>query len=133
MYPDPNKLVNLTKEELLKVEGIGDIVAEEYLNFFASPMDKDLYCQFFLMSNTTWTKVNKDLPTVVITGSFSKSREEISIELEQLGFTVGNHLSKRGGCVLLVGDNPGKKAKEGAMYDVPIFTSIEDLKEEYLS
>lgn len=133
MYPNPNKLVNLTKEELLKVEGIGDIVAEEYLNFFASPMDKDLYYQFFVMANTTWTKVNKDLPTVVITGSFSKSREVISTELEQLGFTVGSHLSKRGGTVLLVGENPGKKVKEGEMYNVPIFTSIEDLKEKYIS
>lgn len=132
MYPDPNKLVNLTKEELLKVEGIGDIVAEEYLNFFSSPMDKDLYCQFFLMTNTTWVKVNKDFPTVVITGSFSKSREVISTELEQLGFTVSSHLSKSGGTILLVGENPGKKAREGAMYGVPIFTSIEDLKEKYI-
>lgn len=132
MYPDPNKLVNLTEEELLGIEGIGNIVAEEYLNFFSSPMDKDLYCKFFLMSNTTWTKVNKDLPTVVITGSFGKGREEISTELEQLGFTVGSHLSKRGGIVLLVGENPGKKAKEGELYSVPIFTSIETLKEKYL-
>ena len=131
MYPDPDKLVNFNKEELLKVEGIGDIVADEYIRFFSSPADKDLYTPFFRKYSKTQVNSNQDLPTVTITGSFPRSREEITKELEQLGFIVSSHLSKRGGCVLLVGENPGKKAKEGKLYGIPIFTSIEDIKEKY--
>ncbi len=107
-----NEYVDLTKEELLKIDGIGEEMAESFLEFMRVNRDTVLKLQEIVNPIPSKREEAVDNPfkgkTVVITGTLSRSRDEIKETLERLGAKVTNSVSKKTD-YLLYGENAGSK------------------------
>lgn len=112
-------LSQATKEEILKVEGVGEATADEVYNFFQNEKNKVILDRFFqhgiglqeVVENTNQQLAGK---TFVITGSFDISRDEIKQQIEALGGKVAGSVSKKTDYVFAGSEAGSKltKAKE---------------------
>ena len=113
-YGDIDKLAKATLEELVEVEDIGDKIAESLINWFA----KDEHRQIIEELKTAGLKFevdrseenqNEDLlqsKSFVVSGVFSKSRNEIKELIEKFGGKNTSSISGKTDFVL-AGDNMG--------------------------
>src|SRR5574344_83045 len=120
-------LVDVSFEDLISIDGIGEQMANSFLEFFR--VNREFVLKLFSILNPTFTKKEeaKDNPfknkTVVITGTMSKSRDEIKLFLEDLGAKVSSSVSKKTD-FLIYGEDAGSK------YDKAIELGIEILTED---
>lgn len=102
-----DNIFNLTYNDLVELEGIGDQIAREVMQFLN--INKDLIL-FFCQKNFHFYFKNKDksFVNVVLTGRFSKSRSEVTTILEKKNFFVQNNIliNTR---MLIVGKKPSLK------------------------
>jgi DNA ligase (NAD+) len=104
-------LAHATLDQLLRVEGIGTVVAESVLGWFADPDNQELLEKFErsgvipqFNSTANGRLANR---VYVITGSLERgSRDEIADELRALGATVKDAVT-RDTTAVIVGDKPG--------------------------
>jgi DNA ligase (NAD+) len=104
-------LRHATLDELLAVDGIGTIVAESLLAWFADPDNADLLAKFHDLGvrPQTFEVVRGKLSgvTFVITGTLAMgTRDEVAAKLEALGAKEQKTVSKDT-TYLIVGEDPG--------------------------
>ena len=127
-------LMNATEEDLSNIYDIGEIIADNIVNYFNEEKNiieinklKELGINMiYLGRDIKDENINITNKTFVITGSLSKDRNEIKEIIESFGGKVTSSVSKKTD-VVIVGDSPGSK------YDKAIELGIEIWDEEKLN
>ncbi len=113
-----NKLAQASEDELLKVEGIGEIVAESVVSWFSNPENISLLDKF---KNVGFEAIEVKLKNqsltnqyFVISGTLTKfDREEAADVIRSMGGVFQSSVGKDT-TFLVIGDNPGKSKIEKA-------------------
>lgn len=109
-------LYHIKKEELLKIEGLGDKISESISQFFNNPENIDtietMKREGFEIKNPDYLETPEKLPlsglTFVITGTLPESRDNVKRIIESHGGRVSSSVS-RSTDYLVVGEEPGSK------------------------
>ncbi|MBQ2677951.1 MAG: NAD-dependent DNA ligase LigA, partial [Firmicutes bacterium] len=119
---DWDRMQNLTVEELTSIEGIGQVMAENYTAFFSDPENTDKVGQLLneIEFETEQTEVSDQLAgkTFVITGSLNHfdNRDALKEYIESLGGKTSGSVSGKTSYLINNDINSGssknKKAKE---------------------
>ncbi len=121
-------LVDITFEDLTSIDGIGEQMANSFLEFMR--VNKNIVLKLFdiLSPKVTIKEEAKDNPfknkTIVVTGTMSKSRDEIKLFLENLGAKVNSSVSKKTD-FLIYGEDAGSKYDKALELGVAILTEDE--------
>ena len=125
-----------TKEEIIAIEGFGEIIADSVTQFFALPEVAELVEEFRESGvNLTYTGpkkavvANKDSiwqgKTVVLTGKLTTyTRPEATAMIERLGGKVTGSVSKKTDW-LVAGEDAGSKLTKAQALDIPVWTEAE--------
>jgi DNA ligase (NAD+) len=120
-------VMKATKEDFLKIDGIGEKVAESIETFFGKEKNKDLIRNLqelgIKLQKTENTKISSKLEnkTFVITGTLSKPRTEIETIIKSMGGKTSSSVSKKT-TYLICGENPGSKFDKATQLGVIILT-----------
>ena len=121
-------LVDVSFEDLISIDGIGEQMANSFLEFFRVNRQFVLKLFDILKPKVTIKEEAKDNPfknkTVVITGTMSKSRDEIKLFLEDLGAKVSSSISKKTD-FLIYGEDAGSKYDKAIEFGIEILTEDE--------
>ena len=130
-YKYLDNLILATKEDLIKIKDIGDIVSDSIVSYFHDSKNIDNieklrklninfeYNQKETQNNFLYGK------KIVVTGSLNKyTRKEIENLIETNGGNTSYSVSKVTDYVI-VGDNPGSKKDKAKEFNVPILTEDE--------
>ena len=119
-----DKFLEASKEELLAIDGIGEEMAESYIEFVNVNRDRVERLLEYIELNMP-QEVSADSAfsgkTVVLTGSMSKPRGEIKAMLESLGAKVSGSVSKKTDFVIY-GEDAGSKLKKANELGVATIT-----------
>ncbi|NPA04195.1 MAG: NAD-dependent DNA ligase LigA [Epsilonproteobacteria bacterium] len=121
----------VSKEELEKIEGIGEKMANSITEFVKVNKAKIEKLLEYIHPTPPTKKVKSSHLTgkkIVLTGKMSLPREKIKERLESLGAKVVNSVSK-GVDLLFYGENPGSKLKKAKELGIKILPQEELLKE----
>lgn len=131
-----NKLITLTKEQLLEIDEVGETIAESVLNFFADTENKLLVERLakaglnFELSEEQLQNASEKLKglSIVISGVFTKhSRDEYKTMIEQHGGKNSGSISGKTNYVL-AGENMGpEKLKKAQSLGVKLLNEEEFL------
>ncbi len=124
------QISQVDEEDLLKVKGIGEIVAKAVTRWFRNEQNKDLLRR--LKEHVTVERVENpkkggalEGQTVVVTGTLEhSSRDEAKALVQKAGGTVSGTVSKKTTFVL-AGENPGSKFDTAKKLGVPIVSERE--------
>ena len=109
------KFLELTKDELIAIEGFGEEMANSYIDFIEVNKDKILHLLKYITINYPKEQESKESPfsgkTVVLTGTMDKPRSKIKEILEELGAKVTSSVSKKTDFVIYGEDAGSKLAK----------------------
>jgi len=114
-------------EDLNSVEGIGEIVADAFVEFFKEPRNNEVLDQLLSeIEVTPMEAVKRDTPvagkTVVFTGALEKmTRDQAKAMAERLGAKVSGSVSKKTD-YLVAGPGAGSKLAEAKKHDVAVLT-----------
>ncbi|MCI8631330.1 MAG: NAD-dependent DNA ligase LigA [Firmicutes bacterium] len=136
---DWERIKNITREELIEIDGIGSIMADNYRAFFDNPekrrIAEDIYKQVIIEREFEADgEENSDIAgrTFVVTGSLSyfKNRDELKELITKLGGKVAGSVSKKTDYLInndiASGSSKNKSAKENG---VPIITEEQFIAE----
>jgi len=121
-------IVDVTFEELIKIDGFGEQMANSFLEFIR--VNKEIVLKLFEIIKPTITQKieaqdnifkNK---TVVITGTMSKSRNEIKELLENLGAKISSSVSKKSDFVIF-GEDAGSKYNKALELNIKLLSENE--------
>ncbi len=117
-----DKAVSLTKEELVEIDGIGDIMAEAYVSFFNDEIKRgeaeDVRAMVYLDETEEVTDDFLSGMTFVVTGALNHfaNRNELKTEIEKAGGKVAGSVSAKTAYLinndLESGSGKNKKARE---------------------
>jgi len=120
-------IINASYEDLINIDGIGEQMALSFLEFIR--VNKDLIFELFdiikpVVEEKISAKENifKD-KIIVLTGTMSKSRNEIKKDLENLGAKISSSISKKTNFLIY-----GKDA--GSKYDKAIKLKVKTLTQD---
>lgn len=118
------KLAHSSKEELLAIHEIGEVVAGSLYEWLQSAANKKLTQKLFDAGISITAKASaKDQrlagKSFVITGTLSQPRETVAEEIRQHGGNVGSSVSSRTDYVL-AGDDPGSKVDKARKLGVSV-------------
>lgn len=107
------RIFDISKAELLKVDGIGEEMAESITLFMQTNADFIAKLLEVIKPQLPSHKSSAESKhfsgeTIVLTGTMSKSRDKIASELERLGAKITNSVSKKT-TLLIYGENAGSK------------------------
>ncbi|SHO81356.1 DNA ligase [hydrothermal vent metagenome] len=106
------KFFDITKESLLEIDGIGEQIADSFVEFMRVNRDKVQELMEIIKPIIIEKEEILETPfrdkKVVLTGTMSQSRGEIKKILETLGATVGSAVSKKTD-FLIYGESAGSK------------------------
>ena len=121
-------LVDVSFEDLISIDGIGEQMANSFLEFFRVNRQFVLKLFDILKPKVIIKEEAKDNlfknKTVVITGTMSKSRDEIKLFLEDLGAKVSSSVSKKTD-FLIYGEDAGSKYDKAIEFGIEILTEDE--------
>lgn len=118
-------LQNATQEQLIAIEGIGDVVAEGIVQYFREPQNLEIIAKLenvgispeFSKTQASGAFAGKK---VVLTGSLSRySRGEASKIIESLGGEISSSVSKSVNLVI-VGEDAGSKLEKARALGIEI-------------
>ncbi len=119
--------LDITKEEILEIDGFGEEMANSLLEFIRVNKDKIIKLKEIINPKNPEKKSTKENPflnkTIVLTGTMSKPRNEIKKMLEDLGAKVTSSVSKKTDFVIY-GEDAGSK------YDKAISLGVKTLTEK---
>ncbi|MCX6828906.1 MAG: NAD-dependent DNA ligase LigA [candidate division Zixibacteria bacterium] len=124
------KLYRATFEELTTIEGIGPIIAQSVIDYFANPGNKEMIAKMkkagvsfpnFAMKRKSSSLLGK---TFVITGTLSLPRDHFKKLIEDAGGKVSGSVSSKTN-YLLVGEDAGSKLDGAKKLGVKIITEEE--------
>ena len=121
------EFLDITKEEILEIDGFGEEMAESLLEFIRVNKEKIEKLKAIIQPKNPQKQEIKQNPfngkTIVLTGTMSKPRSEIKKMLENLGAKVSSSVSKKTD-FLIYGDDAGSK------YDKAISLGVKTLSED---
>ena len=126
-YKSMNNFMNAIFEELRGIYDIGDIIAKSIVDYFLVEYNKDQVLKLIEMGVNekcllTDSVENENFTgkTFVITGTLSKSRDEIREKIESLGGKVTDSVSKKTS-VVIVGEKAGSKEDKAKKLGIEIW------------
>lgn len=132
-----DQLRQASAEKLLEVEGIGAIVAQSLLDFFANGQNQEVLHRLELHGvDMRAASVQEQLPqtlagiTFVLTGSLvisGMTREEAGDKLRAMGAKVSGSVSKKTGYVIC-GESAGSKYDKAVSLGVPVLSEEDFLR-----
>ena len=131
-YKNLYKLFDATYDELNNIPDIGDKIASSVYEYFHNPENRELIDSLHELNlNMDYLQEEKENElftnkTFVITGTLSKSRDEIKDLIESIGGSVSDSVSKKTD-YLILGENPGSK------YNKALSLNIKIIREEELN
>ena len=124
-----DKLMNLTAEELLEIDQIGDVIANDYVSFFANPVKHEIVTEVLnyvdLDESFQMTGSKLDGKIFVITGSLEHyaSRKDLKAEIEAEGGKVADSVSARTSYLITNDTQSGSsKNKAARELNIPIIS-----------
>jgi DNA ligase (NAD+) len=129
-YTSLNELRNVSKDELARIHGVGDVVAASLVNWFSDKKNSAKVER--LSQHITFTTVTAPIAdtvfsgkTIVLTGTLqSMTRDEAKERIRTAGGHVGSSVSKKTDYVV-VGLDAGSKSVEAKKLGVPILDEKE--------
>ena len=133
-YITLDNIINTTKEELSNIHDIGNIIADNIINYFKEERNlreinklKELGLNMKYLNNSEIiNNINITGKTFVITGTLSKGRDEIKQLIEKNGGNITTSVSKKTD-VVIVGEEPGSKYTKALELGITIWKE-EDLE-----
>ena len=134
-----DRLMQATKEEIMAVEGMGDIIADSVVAYFQLPEVKDLIEEFRVNGvNLTYLGKKKaevaavdsiwNGKTVVLTGKLTHyNRTEATEMIEALGGKVTGSVSKKTDWIV-AGEEAGSKLAKAQSLGIPVWTEEDMVK-----
>lgn len=123
-----DRLLEAGLEDLLEVEGVGELTARAILNALKDPEFRDLVRRLKEAGVEVEAKEREGEAlkglTFVITGELSRPREEVKALLRRLGAKVTDSVSRKTS-FLVVGENPGSKLEKARALGVPTLSEEE--------
>ena len=132
-----DKLIEATKDDLLEIVDIGEVVAEAILAWFADEDNLKLLEELRGLGVWPVNETVRNLPlegkSYIVTGTLSAmGREEAEDRLRELGATVTSTVTKST-TALIVGEKPGKsKTEKAAKLSIPTIDENEFLNLIYI-
>lgn len=136
---DINKLFTISQEELVEIDGFGDVIAHSICSYFSDSKNKELIDKILNIISFAEVYVSSELEninvkekTFVITGDLNefKNRKELQGKIEALGGKVTGSVTKKTDYLInndiLSESSKNKKAKE---LGIPIITEEQFIKE----
>lgn len=120
-------LMQASEEELIRVDDVGQITAQNILEWFAQPQAREMIERLRLAgvnfeSSRQQTDDRFAGMTFVLTGALSKfTRDEAAEKIELLGGRVSGSVSKKTTYVV-VGENAGSKERKARELGIPILS-----------
>lgn len=129
-----DNLISASKEDLANIYDVGDIIADNLISYFSNEKNIDEINKLKNLGlNMTYIGNESEIvneyvmgKTFVITGTLSRSRDEIKDMLENYGGNVSGSVSKKTD-VVIVGENPGSKYDNAIKLGITIWND-DDLK-----
>ena len=116
-------------DRLMKIDGIGKVVAKEIIDFFSEPHNQKLLVS--LLHLVTIENMPEEIgktpwkgKTFVLTGTLSVAREEVKARIQELGGKVSDSVSSKTAYVV-VGSDPGSKYTNALKLNIPILNEEE--------
>lgn len=130
-YKTMDELMNATEEDLLNIPDIGPIIAKNIVEYFYNPINIEMITtlkeQGLNMSSSGSNITEREYitgKTFVITGTLSRSRDEIQEELESYGANITSSVTKKTD-VVIVGENAGSKYDKAKELNITIWDEEE--------
>ena len=132
-YKNIDKLMNAEYEDLVKIQDIGEVIADSVYKFFKEQKNIKTINELKLLGVNMEYKGNENIDdnfnnkTFVLTGTLSRlTRDEASIEIENRGGKVTSSVTKKSDYVI-VGENPGSKYQKAKDLNINILNEEEFL------
>ena len=124
-----NEFLKCNKDNLIKINDIGPIVADNIIDFIKDSDNKKNITDLLNSGiNLNYPSHKSNYKVVVITGKFlTLSRDEIINDLTKLGYHVSNTVSKKTE-FLICGEKPGSKHKKANDLGIKIIYEDELIK-----
>ncbi len=118
-----------TFEQLQSIYGVGDVVAQSVVDWFANKKNRDLYHRLLKQVTIKEEKTSSKFSgmTFVLTGSLSTPRDEIQNKIRLLGGDVSSSVSSKTSYVV-AGENAGSKLDKAKELDIPTLSETELFK-----
>ena len=122
-------LINASKEELLYIDEIGDIMAESLINYFQVPNNIEIINKCFALGVKFKIKIIHDTSITdkifVFTGNFNNFKRKDAINIiERYGAKGSSSISKKTD-FLVVGNNPGSKLNKAKTLGINILNETD--------
>ena len=124
-------LAQSTTESLLSIDGIGTVIAETVVGWFADPYHQALLAQLKAVGLTFESQARQLTSNALLTVSFvitgtlpNLTRDEAKALIEQHGGSVKTSISKQTN-YLLAGESAGSKLDKARKLGIPILTEAE--------
>ena len=133
-YQTMDNLINTSKEELTKINDIGEIIAKSIIEYFNNKDNLEIISKLkekninmtYINNNNSISDDFKD-KTFVLTGSLTNiTREEASNIIESLGGKTSSSVTSKTS-VVIVGENPGSKYDKAINLGITIWNEEEFL------
>lgn len=129
-FENLGNLENATKEDLLEVDDIGEVIADNIISFFKDKDNLDEIQNLFnvgvTISGKASAQTNEKISgkTFVLTGTLTRPRREIEEMIENLGGKTSSSVSKNTDFVL-AGENAGSKLDKARELGVKVINEDE--------
>lgn len=125
-------IMSAPKDAIMKVEGVGDIIADSIVDFFSENSNKKLVAQLkeknLIMTAGESKTGSLDEKVFVFTGTLKKySRADAAKKVEDLGGKIGSDINKKTD-FLVIGDEPGSKLAGAQRLGIRILSEEEFLR-----
>jgi len=128
-FRNMDELMSASKEELMRVNGVGEIIADSIVDFISEPSNRQLIEKLkklgVEMRATEKGQGPLEGKTFVFTGTLkSYPRAEAARRVQELGGRVGSSITKKTDFVVL-GENPGSKLAEAQKLGIRLLSEEE--------
>lgn len=125
------RIFSAKREELLEIDGIGEEMAESIVLFMQT--NAEFIAKLLAIIKPTMPSLERESSgkveqfsgeIIVLTGTMSKSRDEIAAELEAMGAKITNSVSKKTTMVIF-GENAGSKLEKAQELGIKTISEAE--------
>lgn len=125
------RIFSVNREELLEIDGIGEEMAESIVLFMQT--NAEFIAKLLAIIKPTMPSLERESSgkveqfsgeIIVLTGTMSKSRDEIAAELETMGAKITNSVSKKTTMVIF-GENAGSKLEKAQELGIKTISEAE--------
>jgi DNA ligase (NAD+) len=131
------KLKSLSKESIIDIHGVGDVIAQNIIDFYNSPRYDKMQEEFTKLESADKSPIisvkAKEIKSgpllgevICITGIFEIPRPQIKVKLEELGATVVDNITKKT-TILLAGQDAGSKEAKAKKAGIRIIINLPEI------